>query len=412
MSETRERALFAHVLFDRVVAGAFCGLGAQPELLDRALELEATALPGVPDGPQPMALIWFHCVDDFDAARARYTMDEQWHRERGLELALADRRSHVALAELRAGEWDEAERLVEEACAAFEQLEPVGPRAMIFEKRALVDAHRGRSERARATLVPMIEQYERAGQAWWAALSLSTLAFAEFAAGDHAAADVALVQMRAHAQSVGAKDILFDRSEPFHVEVLLTLGELERAREALTRLEQRNRTLPRPWTRAALPRTRALLLAAEGDVAAALAAINELDLPTARRLPFELGWTLLVKGRLLRRAKQKRAAAETLGEALDIFEGFGASPWGDWTRSELTRVGLRHRSPDELTDSERAVAELAASGLTNRQVADAVFMSPKTVEANLSRVYRKLGIRSRAELGAWIATERDAEPPT
>jgi DNA-binding CsgD family transcriptional regulator len=89
------------------------------------------------------------------------------------------------------------------------------------------------------------------------------------------------------------------------------------------------------------------------------------------------------------------------------------SPWADRARSERARVGLRHRSPHELTASERHVAELAARGLTNRQVAEAAFMSPKTVEANLSRIYRKLGIRSRAELGARIATDqRDAETHT
>jgi DNA-binding NarL/FixJ family response regulator len=281
---------------------------------------------------------------------------------------------------------------------------------MVFEKRSLVDAHRGRIERARTTLLPMIEQYERAGQPWWAALSLSTLAFAEFAAGDDAAADRALVRMREHAESVGAKDVFLDRSEPFHVEALLALGEHDRAREALARLEQRGRAVPRLWITATLPRARALVLAAEGDIPQALAALDELDLDTARRLPFELAWTLLVKGRLLRRAKQKRAAAEALREALDIFERLGAPNWADRTRSELARVGLRRRAPHELTDSERRVAELAAGGLTNRQVAEAAFMSPKTVEANLSRVYRKLGIRSRAELGARIAVEqRDAE---
>jgi DNA-binding CsgD family transcriptional regulator len=63
-------------------------------------------------------------------------------------------------------------------------------------------------------------------------------------------------------------------------------------------------------------------------------------------------------------------------------------------------VGLRHRPRGELTASELQVAQLVASGLTNREVARAAFMSPKTVEANLARVYRKLGIRSRAELGA------------
>ena len=66
---------------------------------------------------------------------------------------------------------------------------------------------------------------------------------------------------------------------------------------------------------------------------------------------------------------------------------------------------MRPAAPDEFTESERRVAELAASGLTNRDVAARLFMSPKTVEAHLSRVYRKLGIRSRAELGARMSDQ-------
>ena len=147
------------------------------------------------------------------------------------------------------------------------------------------------------------------------------------------------------------------------------------------------------------------MLAAEGEVAAALAALDELDVDAASKLPFDLGWTLLVQGRLQRRVKQRRAAADALGEALAIFERLGAPTWAEQARAELGRVGLR-RAPDELTATERRVAELAAAGLTNREVASAAFMSPKTVEANLARVYRKLGIRSRAELGARMADER------
>ena len=129
-----------------------------------------------------------------------------------------------------------------------------------------------------------------------------------------------------------------------------------------------------------------------------------LDAEAAARVPSEHGRTLLVKGRLQRRLKQKAAAAETLREAVAILERSGATIWAEQARRELERVGLR-RAPDELTASERRVAELAATGLTNREVALAAFMSPKTVEANLSRVYRKLGITSRAELGARMAAE-------
>ena len=92
-----------------------------------------------------------------------------------------------------------------------------------------------------------------------------------------------------------------------------------------------------------------------------------------------------------------------------MFEELGSPPWAQRTRDEIARLGLRHRAASELTETERRIAELAASGMTNREVADAAFVSPKTVEANLVRAYRKLGIRSRAELGARMATS--AEKP-
>jgi len=189
----------------------------------------------------------------------------------------------------------------------------------------------------------------------------------------------------------------------------VALDDLAGARIVLERLEERGRAFPRLWISTTLPRTRALLLAAEGGVEAALAALDELDVEAASQLPFDLAWTLLVRGRLHRRAKQKRAAADSLGHALEMFEQLGAPAWIDRTRADLDRVGLR-RAPTELTATELRVAELAAAGLTSREVAARAFMSPKTVEANLARVYRKLGIRSRAELGARIEA-RVARPP-
>ena len=141
-------------------------------------------------------------------------------------------------------------------------------------------------------------------------------------------------------------------------------------------------------------------------------AARRVDLEPAAA-PFEVACTLLVKGRLNRRAKQKRAAAQALTEALALFEQLGAPTWIAQATAELDRVGLRRPAPGELTAGERKVAELAATGMTNRQVAEAAFMSPKTVEANLARVYRKLGIGSRAELGARLALEqRDAGAQT
>jgi DNA-binding NarL/FixJ family response regulator len=105
----------------------------------------------------------------------------------------------------------------------------------------------------------------------------------------------------------------------------------------------------------------------------------------------------MVKGQVERRARQKRVARSSLDEALRIFESLGAPLWAERARSELSRVGGL-AAPGELTPTERQVAELVVEGLTNQEVAGALFVSVKTVEANLSRVYHKVGVGSRREL--------------
>mgnify|MGYP002822326562 CR=1 FL=1 len=88
--------------------------------------------------------------------------------------------------------------------------------------------------------------------------------------------------------------------------------------------------------------------------------------------------------------------------ALACFEAMGAQLWVERVRHELARTNVRRSAAAQLSPTEQRVAELAATGMTNRDIASALFISPKTVESNLSRVYRKLGIRSRAELGRRI----------
>ena len=409
LSEEREPGLVGSILIDRFVAGVLLGRGARVELLQRGLELEAQAGPAA--YPHPAPLIWYQCVDDVEATTQRYLREDEWARDRGDELLAGERLGYLALLELQAGRWERAEQHAARSCEAIEQRLDVGGRfAYVFAWRALIDAHRGRFERARATLRPLVEEAARTEKAWWGAILLSVVGFVEFAAGEHAAADDALVRMSRLLDGIGIRDGLLDRTEPFHVESLVALGEIARAREVLALREQRGRTIPRLWIDVTLPRARALVLAAEDDTAAALAALDELDVVAASRLPFELASAWLVKGRLCRRLKQRRAAAEAFGDALAIFERLGAPTWERQARDELARVGPRRRSPDELTATELRVAELAAEGMTNREVAQAAFMSAKTVEAHLARVYRKLGIRSRAELGAHMVRQpRSAE---
>ncbi len=121
--------------------------------------------------------------------------------------------------------------------------------------------------------------------------------------------------------------------------------------------------------------------------------------------PFDRARILLALGRVRRRAKQRQQAREALIEALQIFERTGPPAWAELTRVEVARCGVR-AAEGELTASEWRVAELVAQGMSNREVAAAAFISPKTVEANLARIYRKLGIRSRAQLAIYITCGR------
>jgi DNA-binding CsgD family transcriptional regulator len=120
---------------------------------------------------------------------------------------------------------------------------------------------------------------------------------------------------------------------------------------------------------------------------------------------WELARTLLLAGEIHRRGRRRARARAALSESLEAFEFLGARLWADQAREQLGRIGAG-RVDGGLTPTQREVAELVASGLTNRQVADRLFMSPHTVEAHLTVIYRSLGIRSRQELNAALASER------
>jgi DNA-binding CsgD family transcriptional regulator len=109
-----------------------------------------------------------------------------------------------------------------------------------------------------------------------------------------------------------------------------------------------------------------------------------------------------------RQANQRKAAREALDQALEIFERLPAPLWTDKARAELARISGRRASDDELTETEHRVAVLAAQGHSNKEIAAELFMGLSTVEAHLSRVYRKLGIRSRNALGPHLAIRRDS----
>jgi DNA-binding CsgD family transcriptional regulator len=186
---------------------------------------------------------------------------------------------------------------------------------------------------------------------------------------------------------------------PDEVEALVALGELGSAERLTDRLDEHGRALDRSLALATAARCRGLVAAARGDLEGAEEHLQRSLAEHARtQQPFELGRTLLVAGAVRRRMRKKRGARDLLEEALTTFDEVGAPLWADRTRRELARIGGRAPTSTGLTPTEAQIAHLVAEGRTNSEVADALFVSVHTVEANLKRIYRKLDVRSRSEL--------------
>jgi DNA-binding CsgD family transcriptional regulator len=221
----------------------------------------------------------------------------------------------------------------------------------------------------------------------------------ELSLSDPAAAIERLEPVLAFLDETGSPEPGIIPCVPDAIEALVSLGRMDEAEWLLDRLERQARALDRPWAIATAARGRGMLTAAQGDLPTACAALEQA-LVEHRRVPqpFELARTLLVKGEVERRAKQKRAARSNLEQALDIFQTLGAPLWAERAREDLARVGGAMPPAGELTPTEQRIAMLVGEGMKNREVADALFVSVKTVEANLSRIFHKLGVRSRTEL--------------
>jgi DNA-binding NarL/FixJ family response regulator len=277
-------------------------------------------------------------------------------------------------------------------------------RGFALQLRALARARRGAVDGARADAEESLAICVRVGWPHGIAAARWALGCVALAEGDHQAVVDALGPVVSAVEAVGLYEFVWAMSLPDAVESLIAIGELEHAERLIDSIADCSCRLDRPWGLAEAERCRALLEAARGNLDAAIAAIDAAVAAHDRlAMPFERGRTLLVKGIMHRRARHKKAAREALEEALTTLEGIGAAPWAERSRTELRRVGLRAPAPEQLTETERRVAELAATGLTNKQVAARAFLAPKSVEDVLARVYRKLAIHSRAELGAKMA---------
>jgi DNA-binding CsgD family transcriptional regulator len=265
-----------------------------------------------------------------------------------------------------------------------------------------VYAHQGREAEARSMLAELFEGADVSGSLWTEAKALAVLGALELSLGDAAAAADHLLHADADRDSVG--DDSPRRHDADLIEALVAAGDVDRARRMVELIERRARRFNRHSRLAVAARSRAIVAAASGQLDDAIDALEEAvrehDLAP---ISFDRARTELVLGRVHRRRRERALAKQAFERALAAFEQLGARIWAGQARAELERVGLRRGSGTELTEGERRVAELVASGRTVGQAASLLFISPRTAESNLSRAYQKLGVGSRAELGAAMA---------
>jgi DNA-binding CsgD family transcriptional regulator len=242
-----------------------------------------------------------------------------------------------------------------------------------------------------------IDLAARLGLRWFAIHATGQLALGELGRGRPDAAVELLEQLHARNREEG----LVDPGEhyfAFLVEAYARIGRRDLARDRLAEERALVEAVPRPFDLALLERS-AGLLAEEGWYVGHFE--RSIALHT-EEMPFELARTRLLYGERLRRSGERRRAREELRRAEGMFEQLGATGWVERCRQELRASGARlRRGPearDELTPQELQVALQVARGQTNREIAQTLFLSPKTVEFHLTRIYRKLGLNARAEL--------------
>jgi DNA-binding CsgD family transcriptional regulator len=341
--------------------------------------------------------------DRFDEARG--VLRDVFERATGAghEEARAAILFHLADLERRAGNWRDAVPLSDRARTLYRQAGNEQEYASCLVVGALLDAGMGRVEEARRDARAGLAAAERIGDETFRIHHLAILGFVELSLGDAAEAARWLGPATDLLRRRGTAELSIYPAVHNEIDALAALGRVDRAEELVGWLERLATATGRTWTAAMAARGRAAILAAGGDVEAALASAQLAADYDAQ--PFEHARTLLLLGALERRARRKRRSREALERAAAIFAALPAPLWTARAVAELARLGTR-ADPGALTETEARIAELAATGMTNPEIAATVFVSRKTVEANLSRVYAKLGVRSRVELARSLPRRR------
>jgi len=375
----------------------------------RGLEPAADASETVARGG-PFSLNYHAYLERYDEARSGIELVLRLARTEGNVWAEMWMIRSLAFVDLLQGRFPAARAGAARSLAIAESIGVPGAIAFNLALLARLAAVEGRESEAREHAARADDLAQRGiGNALLRAQLQATLGLLELSLARPLATIEKLEPVADLAERHGVREPGFLPYAPDLIEAYARAGEREAATRELEKLAELAGALDRRWALAAVARLRGLL-GPDDDLDEHFAAALELHEQGAGS-PFERARTELLYGERLRRAKRRVEAREHLRSAIELFDGLGAAPWSEQARRELRASGesIPRRdptAPEKLTPQELQVALQVAEGKTNRDVAAALFLSPKTVEFHLTRVYRKLNIHSRAELVRLLSSER------
>jgi DNA-binding CsgD family transcriptional regulator len=395
--QSGDQALLAASLAQTYLYSVMSGAEADGTQLDRALAIERSgpALVMLTPPSEVAGLCWTLTGRLADAGRALRRGLARAQAE-GTEYWQADILLRLSLLAGRRGDLAAAAELAEASLEVAEQLDLSQLTSAALYACGWAALLAGRVEQVRGCAERGLRLSRRVGDRAYLTGHEALLGSLSLTLGDAAGAADRLVPLCDELPGVGYR-LATQFLLPDAAEAAIGAGRPGEARALLGRAGSVARD---PVFGALVARGQGILAAAEGRPGDAVAELSRaLELHDAvDPMPVERARTQLMLGGVQRRLKQRRAARETLTAARDAFETAGAPLWAARARAELARVSGRAPAAGGLTETERRVAELIAAGLTNREVAAELFVTVRAVESTLTKLYAKLGVRSRTQL--------------
>ncbi|HEY1488213.1 MAG TPA: LuxR C-terminal-related transcriptional regulator [Micromonosporaceae bacterium] len=394
--------LLSNALTNLAVNGCRLGRGLATSKLERAAALQADAPPIPVNERASLGLgMYLKVVDRFDESRTWLHAARTAAVDEGDDSALPNVLGHLATLECWYGRYDLA---LTYAIEGREHAVRTGLRSPVASSaHVLTLAYLGRLAEARAVGEADLAADEAIGFDAATVLHRRSLGVTALIGGDVAAAANHLVRaLVISVDQVGIEEPGILRAHADAVTALVALGRIEEAYRWTGQLEASTRDHHRPWSAAMAARCNGLLRIATGDTAGALAFLDSaLDEHQRLPMPFEEAGSRMLYANLLRRSGRRSDARREFEAARTVFVRLGTPIQAEQAATELASLGGRS-TVEVLTPVEERLAVLAGAGATNREIAAALFISVRTVESHLGRIYRKLGLRSRTELSRHI----------